>query len=59
MRGKLMISSDADLLGMPLRLTISKRTCKEKKIELKFRSESKSDLLTHKEILKRIKDFCA
>jgi prolyl-tRNA synthetase len=51
--------SDADLLGMPIRLTISKRTCKEQKLELKFRNTSKSELLTYEEALKAIKDFCA
>ena len=51
--------SDADLLGMPIRLTISKRTCKEQKLELKFRNKSKSELLTYEEALKTIKNFCA
>ena len=50
--------SDADLLGMPIRLTISKRTLKEEKIELKFRSESKSEFLTYKEVLETISNFC-
>jgi len=51
--------SDADLLGMPIRLTISKRTFKEQKLELKFRNKSKSELLTYNEALKTIKDSCA
>jgi len=40
-------------------LTISKRTCKEQKIELKFRNKSESELLTYEEALKTIKNFCA
>ena len=51
--------SDADLLGMPIRLTISRRTCKEQKLELKFRNKSKSEFLTYDEALKTIKDSCA
>ena len=51
--------SDADLIGIPIRLTMSKRTFKEQKLELKFRNKSKSELLTYDEALKTIKDSCA
>jgi prolyl-tRNA synthetase len=51
--------SDADLLGMPIRLTMSKRNLKEQKLELKFRNKNKSELLTYDETLKTIKDSCA
>ena len=51
--------SDADLIGIPIRLTISKRTLKEQKLELKFRNKSKSELLTYDEALKTMKDSCA
>lgn len=51
--------SDADLIGIPIRLTISKRTFKEQNFELKFRNKSKSELLTYDEALKTIKDSCA
>jgi prolyl-tRNA synthetase len=51
--------SDADLIGIPIRLTISKRTFKEQKLELKFRNKGKSELLTYDEALKTIKDSCA
>ena len=50
--------SDADLLGMPIRLTISKRTYKEQKVELKFRNKARSEFLTYDEALKTIKDYC-
>jgi prolyl-tRNA synthetase len=49
---------DADLFGIPLRLTVSKRTCKEQKLELKFRNKNQSKLLPYGEALKIIKDFC-
>jgi prolyl-tRNA synthetase len=50
--------SDADLLGMPIRLTVSKRTFKEQKLELKFRNKKESKLLTYEEVMKEIRDFC-
>jgi prolyl-tRNA synthetase len=49
--------SDADLFGIPIRLTVSKRTCKEHKLELKFRNKNQSKLLTYGEALKIIKSF--
>jgi prolyl-tRNA synthetase len=50
--------SDADLFGIPIRLTVSKRTCKEQKLELKFRNKNQRKLLTYGEALKIIKNFC-
>jgi prolyl-tRNA synthetase len=50
--------SDADLFGIPLRVTVSKRTCKEQKLELKFRGKNQSKLIPYGEALKIIKDFC-
>lgn len=50
--------SDADLFGMPVRLTISRKTCREHRIELKFRDKSQSEFLSYNETLKTIKDFC-
>lgn len=50
---------DADLFGIPIRLTVSKRTCKEQKLELKFRNKNQSEFLTYEETLKTIKNFCA
>jgi prolyl-tRNA synthetase len=50
--------SDADLFGIPLRLTVSKRTCKEQKLELKFRNKNQSEFLTYEDAFKTIKNFC-
>jgi prolyl-tRNA synthetase len=50
--------SDADLFGIPLRLTVSKRACKEQKLELKLRSKNQLKLIPYGEVLKIIKDFC-
>ncbi len=49
---------DADLLGIPVRLTVSKRTCREGKLELKLRNRTESKLLTYDEILKTIRMLC-
>jgi len=49
---------EADLLGMPIRLTISKRTCKERKLELKFRNKDRIELMSYDEAVKTIKSFC-
>lgn len=49
---------DADLFGIPLRLTVSKRTCREQKLELKFRIKNRSKFVTYAEAWKIIKDFC-
>jgi len=38
--------SDADLFGIPVRLTVSKRMVKEGKIELKRRGAAGSELVT-------------
>lgn len=45
--------SDADLIGIPIRLVVSKRT--KDKIEFKKRSEKNTKLLTFKELLKILK----
>ena len=37
--------NDADLLGMPLRLTLSPRTLKSNEIELKWRTDKEAQLL--------------
>jgi len=46
--------SDADLIGIPARLTISKRTLEQGKVEFKLRSEAKADLLSLEEAQARI-----
>jgi len=46
---------DADLLGMPVRITVSKRTLEQGKVEFKLRREPKAELLTTDEALEKIR----
>ena len=46
--------ADSDLIGIPVRLVVSEKTMAENKIELKLRSEEKSELMTLQEILKNL-----
>ncbi len=46
--------NDADLLGMPVRLTISPRTVKANQIELKWRSSDKIQLIAPDDIAKQL-----
>jgi len=50
--------SDSDLLGIPLRLTLSKRTSQEGKLELKLRTSPQSELVTIEEALKSVRASC-
>jgi prolyl-tRNA synthetase len=47
--------SDADLIGIPARLTVSKRTLEQGKVEFKLRREPKAELLTIDEAQQRIR----
>ncbi|MEE8194772.1 MAG: proline--tRNA ligase [Dehalococcoidales bacterium] len=47
--------NDADLLGIPLRVTISRRTLEKKSVELKWRSEKQSQLVPISEAVAKIK----
>jgi prolyl-tRNA synthetase len=47
--------NDADLLGIPLRLTISPRTLESQSIEIKWRNEKQTELVPLKEITTKIK----
>ena len=47
--------ADADLIGNPIRLVVSKRT--GDKIEFKRRNESKTELLTYEDVIKKIKEI--
>ena len=47
--------NDADLLGIPLRVTISPRTLEKSSVELKWRSEKKSQLVPIDEAVAKIK----
>ncbi len=46
--------NDADLLGIPLRLTVSPRTLQSQSIELKWRKEKQTELLPSKAIAPKI-----
>jgi prolyl-tRNA synthetase len=47
--------NDADLLGIPLRLTISPRTLESQSIEIKWRKEKQTELVPLEEITTKIK----
>ena len=47
--------NDADLLGIPLRLTVSPRTLDKNSVELKKRSEKESELVPLAEIVSKLK----
>jgi prolyl-tRNA synthetase len=47
--------NDADLLGIPLRVTISPRTLDKNSVELKWRSEKKTELVPIEGISKKLK----
>lgn len=51
--------NDADLLGIPLRLTLSPRTLKNHSIEMKWRNEKHAKLLPLEEIIDKTKDLLA
>jgi prolyl-tRNA synthetase len=46
--------ADADLIGIPFRATVSKRTLKEDQVELKPRSASEAELVPRKTATERI-----
>jgi prolyl-tRNA synthetase len=51
--------NDADLLGIPLRLTLSPRTLKNHSTEMKWRNEKQSKLLSLEEIIDKTKVLLA
>jgi len=51
--------NDADLLGIPIRVTISPRTLEKDSIEVKWRSEKEAQLLPLEEITLRLKELIA
>jgi prolyl-tRNA synthetase len=42
---------DADLIGCPYRIVISKKTVEENKLELKLRKEAESKMVTEDELM--------
>ena len=49
--------ADADLIGIPFRLTVSARTLKENAVELKGRTEEKGAMVPRAEIVGRIREL--
>ncbi|HEC21221.1 MAG TPA: proline--tRNA ligase, partial [Candidatus Peregrinibacteria bacterium] len=49
--------ADADLIGIPIRLTISSRTLEKKAVEFKPRNKKDFEVLSETEVLKKIKNF--
>jgi prolyl-tRNA synthetase len=47
--------SDADLIGIPARLTISKRTLEQSKVEFKLRNQPKAEVITLDEAQERVR----
>jgi prolyl-tRNA synthetase len=47
--------SDADLMGMPVRLTVSKRTLEQGKIEYNRRSQAEAERMTVEQVIAEIK----
>lgn len=43
--------NDADLIGIPLRILVSKKTLAENKVEIKYRTEEKASLMPQEELL--------
>ena len=50
--------SDADLIGIPVRLTVSKRTLEQGKVEFKLRREPKAEVLSFDEARAKIEEVC-
>lgn len=46
--------SDADLIGIPYRIIVSKKTLAEKSFELKKRSETKAQMVSEKELFQQL-----
>jgi prolyl-tRNA synthetase len=49
--------NDADLLGLPIRLTLSPRTLKSRSAEIKRRAEKKPELVPLEEVTERLEDL--
>jgi prolyl-tRNA synthetase len=49
--------NDADLLGLPIRLTLSPRTLKSRSAEIKHRAEKKAELVPLEEVPERLRNL--
>lgn len=50
--------ADADLLGIPVRVTISKRTLEKDSVEIKKRDSEEYELVKFEEMVEKLKVFC-
>jgi prolyl-tRNA synthetase len=48
--------SEADLVGLPIRLVVSQKTVKSKAVELKLRNKEKTELVTPSKVIKVVQD---
>ncbi|MCK5316744.1 MAG: proline--tRNA ligase, partial [Anaerolineales bacterium] len=51
--------ADADLIGLPLRLTVSKRSLKENSVEAKRRDSEQAELIPRTEMVQRVQTLIA
>ncbi|MBA7665849.1 hypothetical protein ES703_73923 [subsurface metagenome] len=51
--------NDADLLGIPIRVTISPRTLEKNSVEIKKRSEKDSQLIPLEEVATNLKELAS
>ena len=51
--------NDADLLGIPMRITVSPRSLEKGSLEIKLRSEKKAELVGLREAVARVKALLA
>jgi prolyl-tRNA synthetase len=51
--------ADADLIGLPLRVTVSKRSLKEKAVEVKRRNSDQTELIPRAETVQRVQALIA
>jgi prolyl-tRNA synthetase len=51
--------NDADLLGIPFRITVSQRTLEKNGVELKKRSEKDSEIVPLSEIVDKLRELLA
>ena len=49
--------NDADLLGIPLRITLSPRTLQNNSVELKWRSKQESELVPLEDVVAKLKEI--
>jgi prolyl-tRNA synthetase len=51
--------NDADLLGIPVRITVSPRSLEKGSVEVKLRSEKKAELVALGEAIAKVKELLA